>query len=86
MARRVKLAREEIERIRRLKTWLAMRGLSQRDLADALEIHPSMITRIFKGQRKPGERIRQLVELGVPPHLLPPPGTRGPGRPAKNRN
>lgn len=40
-----------------------------------------MITRIIRGERAPGDRIRQLVELGVPEELLPAPNRRSPGRP-----
>ncbi len=76
--------REAAERLRKLKAWLDMRGLSQRELADILDVHPSMITRIFKGERSPPGRIEHLVQLGIPSHLLPPPNTRGPGRPGKS--
>jgi len=72
------------ERLRKLRTWLEVQGITQRDLAESLGVHPSMITRIFKGERTPPDRIAALVKLGIPPHLLPPPNQRGPGRPRKN--
>lgn len=67
----------------RLKAWLAYHGVGNRELAEKLGVHPSMITRIFKGERAPAERIAQLVELGIPKSLLPEPNGRKPGRPKK---
>jgi ribosome-binding protein aMBF1 (putative translation factor) len=70
----------------RLKAWLAYHGIGNRELAEKLEVHPSMITRICKGERAPAERIAQLVELGIPRTLLPEPNKRKPGRPKKQRD
>jgi transcriptional regulator with XRE-family HTH domain len=69
------------EREAGLKAWLARRGIGHRQLARQLGVHPSMITRIFKGERRPPKRIRQLIDLGIPADLLPAPNVRGPGRP-----
>lgn len=64
-----------------LNAWLQLNGLSKASLARRLGVHPSMISRIISGQRAPAERIRQLVDLGIPPQLLPEPSSRGRGRP-----
>lgn len=64
-----------------LKAWLAYHGIGNRQLARELNVHPSMITRIFKGERRPPKRINQLIAMGIPASLLPPPNTRRPGRP-----
>lgn len=36
-------------RLRRLKAWLEAQGLSQKELAAAINVHPSLISRIFRG-------------------------------------
>ena len=79
-----RMTRQAAERFRKIKAWLVMRGLTHRELARLIGVHPSMITRILKGERAPAARIASLVELGVPEHLLPPPNTRGPGRPPRS--
>lgn len=67
-----------------LNAWLALRSIQKKDLAHCLGIHPSMITRIFQGKRRPAQRIAELIALGIPAHLLPEPGPT-PGRPGKTR-
>ncbi|WP_232034926.1 helix-turn-helix domain-containing protein [Desulfovibrio ferrophilus] len=54
-------------------------------LARLLGVHPSMITRIVKGETAPAKRIQQLAEIGVPEDLLPIP-SRPPGRPRGTKN
>lgn len=75
------LEQKNAKRQASLKAWLAYHGIGNRQLARQLDVHPSMITRIFKGERRPPRRIRQLIEMGIPANLLPPPNTRRPGRP-----
>lgn len=70
-------------RFSRLKSWLALNGVSQKDLADSLGISASMVSKIIKGERAPRHRIEQLIAYGIPNDLLPEPS--GPvGRPQKN--
>ena len=71
----------ELRRQASLKAWLAYHGIGNRQLARELNVHPSMITRIFKGERRPPKRIHQLIAYGIPASLLPTPNTRRPGRP-----
>lgn len=66
----------------KLNAWLAIRGVQKKDLAEHLGVHPSMITRILSGDRRPSRLIAQLIALGIPANLLPEPGPT-PGRPAK---
>lgn len=73
--------RGDIRRQASLRAWLAYHGIDNRQLAQELDVHPSMITRIFKGERRPPKRIQQLIERGIPASLLPSPNTRRPGRP-----
>lgn len=69
----------------RLRSWLALHKIRYGDLALALGVHPSMITRIVSGERAPARRIRQLAELGIPRELLPEP-SGPPGRPPGAKN
>lgn len=85
MPRREGETRSPERRVRLLKKWMAAKGFSQRDLAEEIGVHPSMITRIFLGQRAPARRIEQLCDIGVPARLLPAPSARPPGRPSKRR-
>jgi hypothetical protein len=54
-------------------------------LAEKLDVHPSMITRIIQGKRAPKKRITQLISLGIPAELLPEP-SGPPGRPKGSRS
>jgi transcriptional regulator with XRE-family HTH domain len=63
-----------------LQAWLAYHGIAKKDLARELDVHPSMITRIIKGERAPRQRLEQLKALGIPEELLPAP-SRPVGRP-----
>ena len=74
----------DLRRQASLKAWLAYHGIGNRQLARELNVHPSMITRIFKGERRPPKRINQLIAIGIPASLLPSPNTRRPGRPRLN--
>jgi len=68
------------DRQARLKAWLAYHNVSNKRLAEVLEVHPSMISRIIRGQRAPARLLQKLREFGIPPELLPLP-SRPPGRP-----
>ncbi|MBU1003553.1 MAG: helix-turn-helix domain-containing protein [Proteobacteria bacterium] len=69
----------------KLRAWLVLNGFAMGELAKRLGVHPSMITRIVKGESAPARRIEQLAELGVPQELLPVP-SRPPGRPPGTKN
>jgi len=69
----------------RLRAWLVLHGYSMGAVAKLLGVHPSMITRIVKGETAPEKRIEQLAALGVPTELLPLP-SRPPGRPRGSKN
>lgn len=66
-----------------LTAWLAVHRMPRNTLAQALEVHPSMITRILNSDRAPAKRIEQLAALGIPREFLPGP-SNPPGRPRKS--
>jgi hypothetical protein len=66
-----------------LNAWLAVHRIPRSDLARALRVHPSMITRILNSEQAPAQRIEQLAELGIPREFLPRP-SNPPGRPRKS--
>ncbi len=68
------------DRQARLKAWLAYHNVSNKRLAEELEVHPSMISRIIRGQRAPARLLQKLQTFGIPTELLPLP-SRPPGRP-----
>jgi len=74
------LADPSTDRQHKLEAWLSYHRILKNRLAIELGVHPSMISRIIKGDRAPKERIQQLVALGIPEPLLPAP-SRPPGRP-----
>lgn len=63
-----------------LKAWLVYHGVPMHKLASAIGVHPSMVSRIIRGERAPAKRIQQLIALGIPEELLPAPSPP-PGRP-----
>jgi len=73
------------DRHRHLQAWLAFRGISKSDLARKIGVHPSMISRIIRGERAPARRLKQLVEEGERPAELLPPPSGPPGRPPLSR-
>ncbi len=73
------------DRQARLKAWLAYNNVSNKQLAERLEVHPSMISRIIRGQRAPARLLDMLEQAGVPRDLLPAP-SRPPGRPKSREN
>ncbi len=70
------------DRQARLKAWLAYHNVSNKSLAELLEVHPSMISRIIRGQRAPARLLHKLAQAGIPRDLLPKP-SRPPGRPRR---
>lgn len=51
----------------RLKVELLKRGISQKALADALDVHPSHVSRVIRGHARPRARDRRRIAefLGV---------------------
>ena len=60
------LADPHQDRQHKLEAWLSYHRILKNQLAAELEVHPSMISRIIKGDRAPKERIEQLIKFGIP--------------------
>lgn len=56
-----------------LKVWLLRKKITQQDLALAIGVSKQLIGFIIDGKRRSPWRIQQLVDVGVPPDLLPDP-------------
>jgi hypothetical protein len=73
---------KKTDRLRAINAWLTYHGIGKTTLAEKLGVDPSFITYVLQGKRKSRKVFGELVSLGIPKELLPPPGT-GPGRPPK---
>lgn len=60
-----------VDRERALAAWLEYNEVKRKDLAKELGITAGALTRIIQGKYSPPNRIKRLVELGVPADLLP---------------
>lgn len=60
-----------VDRETGLRCWLVYHGISKKQVADALGISQSSVSRIIKGERRRPEHIRKLKEMGIPEELLP---------------
>ncbi|MBG0776662.1 MAG: helix-turn-helix transcriptional regulator [Desulfovibrionaceae bacterium] len=74
--------KKQRDRKSELQAFLAYHGISKKRLAEEIGVSPSMISRIINGERAPAQRIRQLLQLGIPEELLPQP-SGPPGRPRR---
>lgn len=68
-----------------LLIWLKRQGLTQAEIARALDVGEVSVSRWLKAERIPEKRHEALVKLGIPSELLPEPLdiTPGPKRKAK---
>ncbi len=67
----IQLDLSKVSRETALKTWLAYHRIGYRELAVKVGVDPSFISYIVQGKRR-SKRVREaLVNLGVPPELLP---------------
>lgn len=57
----------------KLLIWLKRHGRTQADIARALEVGDVSVSRWMKAETIPSKRHEQLVKLGIPAELLPPP-------------
>jgi len=61
----------KVSRETALKTWLAYHRIGYRELAAKVGVDPSFISYIVQGKRR-SRRVREaLLDMGVPPDLLP---------------
>ncbi len=62
-----------------LSIWLKRQGKSQADIARALEVGEVSVSRLMRASSIPVRRHEQLLKLGIPAELLPPPLDITPG-------
>jgi len=55
----------------RLKAWLLLNSIEQKDLAEKMGISPQLLSMTLAGRRATKERIDQLISFGIPEDLLP---------------
>lgn len=71
----IQLDLSKVSRETALKTWLAYHRIGYRELAVKVGVDPSFISYMVQGKRR-SKRVREaLVNLGVPPDLLPSDGS-----------
>jgi len=61
----------KVSRETALKTWLAYHRIGYRELAAKIGVDPSFISYIVQGKRRSRRVVEALMDLGVPPELLP---------------
>lgn len=66
-------------RVRSLQAWMALQGTTPQEIAGKMGVSPQFLTSILiSGKRRmPPARRAQLLDLGLPEHLLPDPGDSG---------
>jgi transcriptional regulator with XRE-family HTH domain len=64
---------DQPSRLEQLDNWLQEREITRTQLARRMGVHPSMVGKIFLGQKQTPARIRELIDLGIPAELLPEP-------------
>ena len=62
-----------------LSIWLKRQGMTQADIARALEVGETTVARWMKAESIPEKRHEKLVKLGIPAELLPQPLDITPG-------
>lgn len=55
----------------RLKAWLLLHAIEQKDLAEKMGISQQLLSMTLTGRRTTKGRLEQLAGLGVPVELLP---------------
>ncbi len=73
------------ERQAALMLWLEERQISYQALADVIGVSRPFIQKMLNHDTIPAKRHKQLVALGIPEELLPPPFTGVYGRPRSPR-
>jgi transcriptional regulator with XRE-family HTH domain len=72
-ANRLLLAPQEDSRLIDLRIWMLRHGVTYSYLGNAMGITGNGVMKLLRGERMPVARHRELLELGLPFHLLPMP-------------
>jgi hypothetical protein len=63
---------QDDERMLDLRVWMIRNGITYASLGKSLGITGNGVQKLLQGERIPSVRHRELRNLGLPPHLLPP--------------
>lgn len=66
----------EVDRQINFDVWAIRNRITRNWLAEKVGVHPTMISKIIRGQKNTPRIIEELVQLGVPADLLPRPGRK----------
>lgn len=62
-------------RLQALRAWMELQGLSYGKIAQDINVSEQFIAQVMGGIKKlPAKRREQLLDMGLPEHLLPAPG------------
>lgn len=67
----LELTQSTLTRQELLRIWLYRRGITKTQIAKAIGVTIMAVTHWFESERIPTRRHSQLVDLGIPPELLP---------------
>lgn len=67
-------------RIEQLRAWMKERDITHRAIAERIGVAVSSVHRILTSEDMPARHHAELLRLGFPGELLPPPLDRKPGR------
>lgn len=68
----MKLDLSKVDRETALKSWLTYHKITYAELASELDVDPSFISHIIKGDRKSKRIFQEMIKRGVPATLIEP--------------
>lgn len=60
----------KVDRRTALRTWLIYHGITEKQIAEKLNVSASTVTRLLAGERRNQEVLNRLSEIGIPPGLI----------------
>jgi len=67
---------KEVDRQINFDVWAIRNRITRNWLGEKVGVHPSMISKIIRGQKTTPRIIEELIQLGVPAELLPRPSKK----------
>lgn len=71
------------ERFGKLRQWMWERDITHKSIAERIGMAESTVATMLKSPHIPTKRHAQLIQLGIPPEVLPVPLDKRNGRPPK---